>query len=119
MLSNELKAILNRIDAGDHTVEDLAMLRQLLSSQNHSLIQQLDGKYNIHIGQGQNIHIGDRTYVSWSNEAIQALIQAIRADQTDTSQANAPRPQELCRDRQTPLTVESIFFGMRCRSYTD
>ena len=101
MLPNQLEAILNRIKARDHSVEDLAMLRQLLGSQNHSLIQQLDGKYNIHIGQGQNIHIGDRTYVSWSNEAIQALIQAIRADQTDTSQANAPRPQELCHDRQT------------------
>lgn len=63
MPSNELEAILNWIEAGDHTVEDLVMLRQLLGSQNHSLIQQLDGKYNVHIEQGQNIHIGDRTYV--------------------------------------------------------
>ncbi|NEQ42227.1 MAG: hypothetical protein F6K00_01180 [Leptolyngbya sp. SIOISBB] len=99
MLPNQLEAILNRIEDGDHTVEDLALLRQLLSSQNHSLIQQLDGKYNIYIEQGQNIHIGDRTYVSWSDEAIQALVQAIRADQADTSKSNALRPQELCRDR--------------------
>lgn len=101
MLSNELEAILSRIEAEDHAIGEVAVLRQLLSSQNHSLIQQLDGKYNIHIEQGRNIHIGDRTYVSWSDEAIQALIQAIRADLAATSKANTPRPQELCRDRQT------------------
>ena len=93
--------ILDRIDAGNYTVEDIAALRQLLDGQNHSLIQQLDGKYNVHIEQGENIHIGDLTYVSWSDEAIQALIQAIRADQRAASKANAPRPRELCRDRQT------------------
>lgn len=101
MLPNQLETILNRIEAGDYTIEDLAMLRQLLSSQNHSLIQQLDRKYNVHIEQGQSIHIGERTYVSWSDEAIQALIQAIHVDQAGTSKANATRSQELCRDRQT------------------
>ena len=28
--------------------------------------QDLRGKYNVCIGQGQDIHIGDRTYVTWN-----------------------------------------------------
>lgn len=78
MLLNDLGTILNRIETGDHTAEDLTILRKLLGSQNHSLTQQLDGKYNIHIGQGQNIHIGDRAYVSWDDKAIQILVEHIQ-----------------------------------------
>jgi Effector-associated domain 10 len=80
-IPDELKTILNRIEAGNHAIEDVATLRRLLSIGNDQLVQQLDGKYNINIGQGQNIQIGDRIYVSWNDEAIQALIQAVRANQ--------------------------------------
>mgnify|MGYP001794944062 CR=1 FL=1 len=80
--------------------EDIATLRQLLSDGNPQATQQLYGKYNIDIGQGQNIQIGDRTYVSWSDEAIQALIQAIRADQARTSSSSDLRSLEVCCARQ-------------------
>ena len=59
-LPNELEAILSRIETRSHTAEDIATMRQLLSDGSYQVIQQLDGKYNIHIGQGQDIHIGDR-----------------------------------------------------------
>jgi Effector-associated domain 10 len=105
---DELKAILDRIATDTHTATDVAALRRLLSDGNYPVVQQLDGKYNIHIGQGQNIYIGDslaatlreRIYPSGSDEAIQALIQAIRADQNSEKSGNYVRPESLCRDRQ-------------------
>jgi Effector-associated domain 10 len=97
---DELKAILDRIATDTHTATDVAGLRQLLNGGNNQNMQQLDGKYNIHIGEGQNIYIGDRIYVSWSDEAIQALIQAIRADQNSEKSGNYVRSESRCRDCQ-------------------
>ncbi|MEA5447563.1 hypothetical protein VB780_03210 [Leptolyngbya sp. CCNP1308] len=97
-MSDRLQDIIQRIASREYSEVDIVALQQALDREHDG--SKL-GKYNVNIGEGQNIHIGDRTYVSWSDEAIQALIQAIRADQSDTSKANAPRPQELCRDRQT------------------
>lgn len=97
---DELKAILDRIATGSHTTADVAALRRLLSGGSNQNVQQLDGKYNIHIGEGQNIYIGDRIYVSWSDEAIQALIQAIRTAQNSEQSDNYVRPESPCRDRQ-------------------
>ena len=59
-LSDELKSILYRIEIGNHTVADVAALRRLLSSGSYQVVQQLDSKYNIHIGQGQNVQIAER-----------------------------------------------------------
>jgi hypothetical protein len=97
---DELKAILDRIaTTGSYTTADVATLRRLLSDGSYPVVQQLDG--NIHIGEGQNIYIGDRIYLSWSDEAIQALIQAIRAAQNSAKSGNYVRPESPCRDRQT------------------
>lgn len=52
--------------------------------------QDLRGKYNVCIGQGQDIHIGDRTYVTWNDEAIQALIEVVQKLQSTTQ---TPTPQ--------------------------
>jgi Effector-associated domain 10 len=99
-LSDELKSILDRIETGNHTATDLAALHRLLSSGSYQVVQQLDSKYNIHIEQGQNVQIGDCTYVSWNDEAIQALIQAIRADD-EVRKRNYLHFEERCCDRQT------------------
>ena len=99
-LSDELKSILDQIETGNHTATDVAALRRLLSSGSYQIVQQLDSKYNIHIEQGQNIQIGDRNYISWNNEAIQALINAIRAHQDEEKKGNYLHFEELCRDRQ-------------------
>ena len=57
----ELNAILDRIAAGNHTAEDLVMLRHELTVSGNDNGVQL-GKYNINIGQGQDIQVGDRIY---------------------------------------------------------
>jgi hypothetical protein len=80
-----LSTILDRIKNNEQTEADMAALRQLLSADDtaqeglrqRQIALQL-GKYNVNIGQGQDIQIGDRYYVEWNDAAIQALIQVIQ-----------------------------------------
>ena len=74
-----ISGIRERIEAATVTRGDLKILQQALqnkSQQAHQLSQ-----YNITIGEindGQNIQIGDRTYVEINDEAVQAIVAAIR-----------------------------------------
>ena len=74
---NQLAAIFERIAEGKHTKADIAALQQALRLGNHQDLVQV-GKYNVNIGEGQDIQIGDRTYVTWNDEAIQALIEVVQ-----------------------------------------
>jgi Effector-associated domain 10 len=51
----------NRIASAEHIDKDISVLREVLSSGNTQAATQL-GKYNINIGEGQGIQIGDRIY---------------------------------------------------------
>lgn len=88
MSSDELNTIIERIASGTQTATDVEALRVALSDRNQDLRQL--GKYNVNLGQGQDIHIGDRTYVTWNDEAIQALIEVVQKLQ---STAQTPTPQ--------------------------
>lgn len=92
-LPDELETVLSQIKAGSYTAEDIVTLLKLLSDRSDQTIRQLDGKYNIHIGQGQNIQIGDRIYHQWNEEAIQALVQELQ--KTDYLPSD-----ETCQNRQ-------------------
>lgn len=72
-----LQQILNRVEKGQQTDEDISFLRQLLLAGDRQVALQL-GKYNVNIGQGRDIHIGDRIYQQWDEQAIQALVKAIQ-----------------------------------------
>jgi tetratricopeptide (TPR) repeat protein len=74
---DNLSAIFDRIANGKETEGDIQALRELFRKYNCLDAVQL-GKYNVNIGQGQDIHIGDRTYVTWNDEAIQALIEVVQ-----------------------------------------
>lgn len=88
MSSDELNTIIERIASGTQTATDVEALRVALSDRNQDLRQL--GKYNVNLGQGQDIHIGDRTYVTWNDEAIQALIEVVQKLQSTTQ---TPTPQ--------------------------
>jgi WD40 repeat protein len=75
--SEQLSSIIDRIAAGKQTEDDIALLRQLLSVGDRQLSLHL-GKYNVNIGEGREIHIGDRIYQQWDERAIQALVRAIQ-----------------------------------------
>ena len=84
--SEELSSIIDRIAGGKHTETDIAVLRQVLSAGDNPQATTQLGKYNVNIGQGQGIQIGDRTYLELNYEAIQALIRAIQKPSTVLSQ---------------------------------
>ncbi|NJN12724.1 MAG: CHAT domain-containing protein [Richelia sp. RM2_1_2] len=70
-----LNDIIHRILNGTQTDDDVDALHQWLNSGG---IQNLQvGKYNVNIGQGQNIHIGDKTYQGLDAQAIREVANAI------------------------------------------
>jgi hypothetical protein len=82
---DDLSTILNRIENNEQTEADMVALHQLLSlsdvtqegSRQRQIALQL-GKYNVNIGEGKEIHIGDRIYKQWDEEATKALVKAIQ-----------------------------------------
>ncbi|MEQ9237976.1 GUN4 domain-containing protein [Coleofasciculus sp. E2-BRE-01] len=89
-LPNDLSTILDRIKNGEQTEADMTALHQLLSADDaaseglrqRQIAVQL-GKYNVNIGQGQDIQIGDRIYYEWNDKAIQKLVEVIQ-EQSDS-----------------------------------
>ncbi|WP_246163159.1 MULTISPECIES: VMAP-C domain-containing protein [Brasilonema] len=72
-----LNQILERILNGSQTQDDIEQLRRSLSADNLQIVSQL-GRYNVNIGEGKEIHIGDRIYNQWNKEAMEALVKAIQ-----------------------------------------
>ncbi|MEC4819099.1 MAG: hypothetical protein SAK29_38375 [Scytonema sp. PMC 1069.18] len=104
---NDINSIINRIASGEYTSADITVLHEVLSLGDRAVTPEKYrqaatqlGKYNINIGQGQSIQIGDHTYVEFNNEATQALIQAIRTYQHDRTYAYLDST-ETCNNRQS------------------
>ncbi|MBD2343634.1 VMAP-C domain-containing protein [Anabaena subtropica] len=75
--SEYLKQILHRIEKGQQTDEDIKFLHQQLLADVSQVVSQL-GQYNVNIGEGKDIHIGDRIYQQLDKEAMEALVKAIQ-----------------------------------------
>ena len=75
--SEDISSVINRIASGEFTDVDIAALREMLSSADKQVASQL-GKYNVNIGEGKEIHIGDRIYNQWDDKAMKALVKAIQ-----------------------------------------
>ncbi|MBW4652444.1 MAG: tetratricopeptide repeat protein [Kaiparowitsia implicata GSE-PSE-MK54-09C] len=76
-MTDYLSDILERIASGEYSKADMVALQQALKGEKGRSLLQL-GKYNITIGEGRDIQIGDRTYVEINDAAVQAIIAAIR-----------------------------------------
>lgn len=83
-LPDELSKIFERIAINQHTDADLEGLRQWLGGSGQSVLQ--SGKYAVSLGQGQDIHVGDR-YTGVTLEQIRLIIQELSLLQT--SQVNS------------------------------
>ena len=101
---DELAGMLDRITQGRETESDRQLLQQLLRQERGTV--QL-GKYNVNLGEGQEIHIGDRIYQGADAETLKALLQAV------LQQPSVPRspltPQEY-RNRQALLSKVKNFW---------
>ncbi len=75
--SNNPSDIIQRIQSGKVNDSDLESLRQLLQNNDNETLQQL-GKFHVSIDEGREIHIGDRNYFNWSDEAIQAVVEVVQ-----------------------------------------
>lgn len=77
-MTDDLSDILERIASGEYSEAEIAALQQSLKGEDGRSLLQLD-KYNITIGEGQNIQIGDRTFVEINDAAVQAIVKAIQS----------------------------------------
>ena len=103
----EINNVLNRIVAGEHTDADIAILRKVISSGDRQVASQL-GKYNVNIGDGKEIHIGNCIYNQWDDQAIQALLKAIQ----QTTPKNVPTQfQSLIADKTEEFVGREYVFG--------
>ncbi len=109
-----------RIKNNEPTEADIATLRQLLSVgdaaqqglRQRQITRQL-GKYNVNIGQGQDIQIGDRIYYEWNDEAIQKLVEVIQ----EQSNSIPLLPKELPQEEYTRL--KALLVAGRWREAND
>lgn len=73
---NSLQPMLDRIATGTHTDADLEALRRALLVGGQGNVVQV-GKYNVQIGKGQDIRIGDTVYHGLDADAIQTALRAV------------------------------------------
>ncbi|NET14122.1 MAG: hypothetical protein F6K08_15405 [Okeania sp. SIO1H6] len=104
-VSNTSSDIINRIQSGNFNNSDLEYLRQQLQDNGNETLKQL-GKFNVSIDEGREIHIGDRTYYSWDDEALSSLVRMIKFGDLDeanllVTKLNNARLQGEEGDRKT------------------
>ncbi|TYQ24633.1 TIR domain-containing protein [Pseudanabaena sp. UWO310] len=88
-MNNELTAILDRIANGQFTDADKVTLRQFLESGEREVNTQF-AKFNVNIGNGKDIHIGDKIYLELNDEIIRVI-----ADKIFSANLNHGKPDKL------------------------
>ncbi|WP_146033937.1 ATP-binding protein [Nostoc cycadae] len=101
-------AILERIVAGKHTEADLLLLRHILIVGKNQQLMQL-GKYNVNIGQGQDIQIGDRIYKGSSAETIRQVFQEVL--ETSRLRSLVTHNEFAARVEQVLTNSQGLFVG--------
>jgi Effector-associated domain 10/NACHT domain len=104
-LPDELRPIFDRIAQHQQTDADMEVLRQYLSTGGQLVSQQ--GKYAVNLGQGQNIHIGDRIYQGADAETIRDIVRA-------TMQELQAQPDKA-PDIEPPAEATKMSSGQRQR----
>jgi len=83
MTDNDLKLIIEKIKEGKYTDADLQKLRQVLINNDNAQVSLQLGKFNVNIGEGKDIHIGDKIYYQWDEKAVKALVKQIQSKNAD------------------------------------
>jgi hypothetical protein len=81
-MDDELAAIFDRIAHGQCADADMAALRQFLEAGDRRVKAQF-AKFNVNIGNGKGIHIGDKIYLELNDEIIRVIADKISSDNLD------------------------------------
>jgi hypothetical protein len=73
---NKLEQTIENIARKEHTEADILLIRQSITENKDNKLIQL-GKYNVNIGEGKEIHIGDHIYQGTKAEIIRQVIQQV------------------------------------------
>jgi Effector-associated domain 10 len=76
--ADDIQVILDRIATGTCTEQDIETIRQLLLIADKEFISHLS-KYNVQIGQGQEVHIGDRITIECNEDVLRILASTIQS----------------------------------------
>jgi hypothetical protein len=107
---DELKLILDRIVDGQSTEADISRLRELSRSGDYLTKLQLD-KFNINIGEGKDIHIGDRIYQSVDVKKIrEILVEILQTQDRDLAPLSTKtRQQYLIEQRNRKILLDIVY----------
>jgi hypothetical protein len=106
----ELNAILERIVKTQQAEGDITVLRKWLSGVSQIVSQQ--GKYAVNLGQGQDIHIGDRIYQGADAKIIREIIRSLLEELKATGQFAAFK-------EQNQQSVDDLVQQVRSRIHDD
>ncbi len=113
---DELNSILDRIVKRQHTEIDVAILRQYLIG---GQIVSQTGKYTVNLGQGQEIHIGDRTYQGVDAEAIQEIVRSIKEELKASTQFARSEEIPFQSSKHKQPSVDELVQQVRSRLHHD
>ncbi|MHC5930754.1 NACHT domain-containing protein, partial [Nostoc sp.] len=108
--SDELVSILDRILDGCGDEGDVAILRQSLKASSGQNIVQL-GKYNVNIGEGQDIHIGDKVYQGADAQTIRSIFLEVLSHNTRQLEIDWHNISQAMLSEQQRLTTNPLTSG--------
>lgn len=104
-MNDELAAIFDRIANVQFTDADMVALQQLLESGDREVKAQF-AKFNVNIGEGKDIHIGDIIYQSVNSEAIKAVVMTMLKEMSpNTSFSMYSELENLLSSRSDPSSI--------------
>ncbi|QFS49768.1 NACHT domain-containing protein [Nostoc sphaeroides] len=107
---DELVSILDRILDGCRDEGDVAILRQSLKASSGQNVVQL-GKYNVNLGEGQDIHIGDKVYQGADAETIRSIFLEVLSQNTRQLEIDWHNISQAMLSEQQRLTTNPLTSG--------
>ncbi|AVH63763.1 NACHT domain-containing protein [Nostoc sp. 'Peltigera membranacea cyanobiont' N6] len=108
--SDELVSILDRILDGCGDEGDVAILRQSLKASGGQNVVQL-GKYNVNIGEGKDIHIGDKVYQGADAQTIRSIFLEVLSHNTRQLEIDWHNISQAMLSEQQRLTTNPLTSG--------
>lgn len=107
---DELVSILDRILDGCGDERDVAILRQSLKASSGQNVVQL-GKYNVNIGEGKDIHIGDKVYQGADAQTIRSILLEVLSQNTRQLEIDWHNISQAMLSEQQRLTTNPLTSG--------